>query len=256
MTTVSHAHIPKSEVDAAIDAHTRSVIAVLKRAQIPLRIVGGAVRDLLQHKQPRDIDLAVDVDPAAVIYLLQAHQIDVDVGGIVHGTVKAVFGRGTQEEKVDISSIGYRIHTHGHTVSIDHSLNWEEDSALRDLTINSMSMDLDGTVYDYQNGLDDLNKQIVRMCVHATKSMALDPPSMMRYFKAASQFDAPVVVKKDLQWIKSHAYLLAATQDDKRTQMNLISALKGKNQKAALKLMCAAHINKWLPMVPCPDHTA
>ncbi len=243
--------IPKSEIDKVIDDHTRKVIRLLQAAKIPVRIVGGAVRDLLQNKVPRDVDLVADVDPGALIYLFQAHDIGVDVGGIQHGTVKAVFGVGSSEQKVDVTSLGYRIHRHGEQIHVDHAVNWRTDSGFRDLTINAMSMDLNGHVYDYQNGLRDLRNQIVRLGPQAEDSLILDPTGMMRYFRAVSQFPRPQIVQSDLAWIKLHVHELAPYVDDKKVQMNYVTIMKSPHRMHAIRLMCACGVNQYLPYVVC-----
>lgn len=78
MTVVSH--IDPKLVDQAIDPNTATITKLLEKFHIPIRIVGGAVRDLLLHREPRDIDLVVDADPSTLIYLFEAHGIPVDLG--------------------------------------------------------------------------------------------------------------------------------------------------------------------------------
>ena len=247
--------IPTHEVDAIIDANTRAVIRVLQSAQIPVRIVGGAVRDLLRNLPPRDIDLVADASPTMMIYLFDAHGWNLDLGGIQHGTVKVVFGAGASEQKVDVSSLGYRIKRHGQEYTVSHTHSWKVDSGLRDLTINAMSMDTQGNVYDYQNGIADLRNQVVKLGTHAEDSLHLDPTGIMRYFKAISQFPKPKILQKDLDWIKSHVHLLADHTEDKKVQMNTISILKSPHRSNALRLMCSMRINKYLPYVPCGENT-
>lgn len=251
MNTAAHLRIDRTALDRAIDPHTRKVLNLLSYFRIPTRIVGGAVRDLLLDKEPRDIDLVADADPTVLIYLFEAHGIPVDIGGIQHGTVKAVFGHGDSTEKVDVSSLGYRIKRHGHRFVGGGTHSWKIDSELRDLTINSMSMDTEGRVFDYLNGARDLRNQTVRMAPHSKDSFVLDPNSIMRYFKAVSMFEHPVLLRKDLKWIKQNVDLLADAADDQRVQMNLISILKSPNRQQTLDLMCSIGVGRYLPFLPC-----
>ncbi len=251
MNTAAHYQVDPAALDRAIDPHTRTVLDLLLYFRIPTRIVGGAVRDLLLGKEPRDIDLVADADPAVLIYLFEGHGIPVDLGGIQHGTVKAVFGHGDSKEKVDVSSLGYRIQRHGHRFEAGGTHSWRVDSQLRDLTINSMSMDTKGRVFDYLNGLSDLRNQTVRMAPHSRDSFQLDPNSIMRYFKAVSMFDHPRLHRKDLSWIRENVHLLADVADDQRVQMNLISILKSPNRQPTLDLMCSVGVGKYLPFLPC-----
>lgn len=242
-----------SDVDAILDPHTRQVVRALQSAKIPVRIVGGAVRDMLRHLPPRDVDLVADASPAMLIYLFQAHDWQVDTHGIQHGTVKVVFGTGDSEQKVDVSSLGYRIQRHGQAYRTQHTHSWEVDSGLRDLTINALSMDTQGRVYDYQNGYSDLQNQIIKLGPHAEDSLYLDPTGIMRYFRALSQFPHPKVLEKDVHWIRDHVHLLVDHADDKKVQMNWISILKSPHRANAIKIMCGMHVNTHLPYVPCGD---
>lgn len=252
MPHVHTTHISPQIVDKNIDSNSKQVIKLLEKFHIPVRIVGGAVRDMLLGKTPRDIDLVADADPAALIYIFDSHDIPVDYGGIIHGTVKAVFGHGKQQTKVDVSSLGYRIRRHGEQLSVSSTHNWRTDSKMRDITINSMSMDPHGKVYDYQTGLSDLKKQIVRMCPGSQDSMILDPNGIMRYFKAVGMFAHPQVIKKDLHFIAKNVHHLADARDDERVQMNLISIQKSAYRDTVIDLMCTLNVDKYLPFVVCP----
>jgi tRNA nucleotidyltransferase/poly(A) polymerase len=243
--------IDQTKLQQAIDPHTAEVLSLLNTFGIETRIVGGAVRDLLMGVTPRDIDLVADVDPSALIYIFESHGIDVDLGGIQHGTVKAVFGHGSREQKVDVSSLGYRITRHGQKLSIDRTHSWKVDSSLRDLTINSMSMTLDGKIYDYQNGIADLKNQTVRMCSNSKDSMTLDPLSMLRYFRAVSRFPHAKVVKKDLKWLADNAHLLDGHVLDKKASMLLIAILGAPNRDLAVKLMCVLGFDRYLGVLSC-----
>ena len=249
MTVV--AQIDPSRVQQAIDPSSAEVLRLLKKYHIAHRIVGGAVRDLLLGKQPRDIDIVVDADPSTLIYIFEAHDIPADVGGIVHGTVKAVFGTGNAEQKVDVSSLGYRIHRHGDRLHTERTHNWATDSRLRDLTINSMSMDLDGTVHDYTGGYEDLQNSRVLIGPNATHALVLDPTGLMRYFKGISMFPDAQIRRKDLEFVKNHIHLLASVADDKKTAMNLVSILQNPNRQKTINLMCKMQIQKYLPYAPC-----
>lgn len=251
MTHVHITHIDPAIVAQNLDHNSQHVIKLLKKFHVPVRIVGGAVRDMLLGKKPRDIDLVADADPAALIYIFDSHDIPVDYGGIIHGTVKAVFGSGRQQQKVDVSSLGYRIKRHGHQLHIVGTHNWRQDSLMRDITINSMSMSPQGKVYDYQTGLYDLKHQIVRMCEHSQDAMVLDPNGIMRYFKAISMFPHARVIKSDLDFIRKNVHLLADVADDERVQINLLSILRSPYKKNAQHLMCALHVDKYLPFVEC-----
>lgn len=249
MTVV--AHINPEKFAKFIDPETSKVLKILKDHHIPYRIVGGAVRDILRKKAPRDIDLVVDADPSEIVYLFEMYTIPTDLGGIAHGTVKAVFGYGDKTNKIEVTSLGYRIKLQNEKPKIDFADDWAKDAAMRDITINSMSMDKDGDIYDYTGGYKDLMEQRIRMLNHTKENIESDPNTLMRYFRSLTYFTDPKMVKSDLEFVKKNSYLLADKGDDKRLTMNMITIQKSPNYKKIVGLMCKMGLKKYLPYLPC-----
>jgi poly(A) polymerase len=68
-------------------------------------------------------------------------------------------------------------------VQTEFTIDWSVDAHLRDLSINSLSMDEHGIVYDYTNGIDDLRNSRIRFngnCLHRIQD---NPIRILRYFR-------------------------------------------------------------------------
>lgn len=234
-----------------VDPNTQTMLKMLKDHHVPARVVGGAVRDVLMNKVPRDIDLVVDDDPTETLFLLELYDIPSDTTGIEHGTVKAVFGYGKAKVKVEITSLGYRIKLRNSRPIITQSDNWASDSAMRDLTINSMSMDLHGHVWDYQGGYQDLKDHRLRMLDFVHDNIEDEPNWIMRWFKAMTLFPNPKLVKADIDFVQQHLHLVEKVADDERTSRNLMTVQKSQNGHQILRLMCEMGLKKYLPILPC-----
>lgn len=234
-----------------IDPATEKILHILRSHHVPTRIVGGAVRDLLLRRAPRDIDLVVDADPSEILFLLEMYDIPSDTGGISHGTVKAVFGNRSKKEKIEITSLGYRIKMHDSRPLLKQSKNWATDSSMRDLSINSMSLDLHGHIWDYQGGYKDLQQNRIRMLPDTRENIKDDPNQIMRYFKALTIFPHPRMVKSDLDWIRKHVHLLQGSEDDERVVKNLLAVQKSPNAHKIITLMCQLGVKKYIPYLPC-----
>jgi len=61
--------------------------------------------------------------------------------------------------------------------------DWELDANRRDLTINSLFLGIDGTVFDYCGGREDLVKRKVKFVGDASKRMQEDYLRILRYFR-------------------------------------------------------------------------
>lgn len=144
-------------------------------------LVGGAVRDKLLGKEPKDRDwLIVGATETDVQDLLAQgyEQVGADFPVFLHPETKEEYAFARVERKV---GAGY----HGFEVRADASVTIEEDLARRDLTINSMAMDEDGKIIDPYGGRKDLHNHVLR---HTTEAFAEDPLRVMRLARFAARF--------------------------------------------------------------------
>ena len=222
----------------------KRVIKTIREHGFDIRVVGGAVRDFLRGKPPRDVDFATDADPSELIYIFQLEGIEFDAKGIVHGTIKAKFG----DDKIDVTSMSYRLKMDDNKVSIARSTTWEQDAQRRDLTINSLSMDLNGRIYDYVGGLEDLANGVVRFNPGITDSFKDDPHLIMRWFKALGYFDDARYPRKDWEAVRSQLSLLRKIKGDEKTDREMTSIMRSNNARKILKMMCRSGAARYLDL--------
>lgn len=133
--------------------------ALFKENQYELRIAGGAVRDLVLGIKPKDIDFATTATPEQMKLMFTANLIKmINNKGEKHGTITARI----DQENFEVTTLRIDIRTDGRHADVEFTKDWRLDANRRDLTVNSMFLDLDGNLYDYFNGYEDLlNKRIV-----------------------------------------------------------------------------------------------
>lgn len=233
-----------TDFEKVFTPEVRQVISIIRQYGFDLRVVGGAVRDFLRNKPPRDIDFATDADPSELIYMFNKAKILTDATGIGHGTVKAQFG----DDKVDITSISYKIEPSDEKLTIIRNRSWEEDALNRDLTINSMSIDLNGTIHDYTNGISDLDNSIIRFNKDTINNIQHDPHLIMRWFKALGYFDNPKWPHADWLAVKSNMRLLRSIKDEDKTARELQSIMTGRDANKIIKIMCQAGADRYLDL--------
>ena len=151
-----------------------------------LFIVGGAVRDALLGKKPKDFDLATDAFPAEVIEIVTnagytttgevGHQFGVvivnvpsDPAGVEVATFREDIGKGRRPDAVEYSTI-------------------DKDVLRRDLTINALFYDM-GTeeVVDLVGGLEDIKNSKIRTVGVAADRFAEDPLRKLRALRFAGR---------------------------------------------------------------------
>jgi len=245
------------EIDGSIDItefekiftpNVKKVIDVVRKYGFDIRVIGGAVRDFLRGKTPRDVDFATNAEPAELMFIFDLEGIEHDDWGIAHGTIKAVFGN----EKIDVTSITYKLRKTGNRIRIDRDASWEVDAARRDLPINSMSVDMEGRLYDYQNGKDDLKNQMVRFNPGVQEKINQDPYTILRWFKAIDLFDKPRWLKKDRNVIELNSKKVSKVKNEDRTKKLLSSLKSSKKWPKLLELMCSTGVAKELDLT-CTD---
>jgi poly(A) polymerase len=149
------------------------------------RYVGGAVRDTMRGSDVQDIDIATPLPPEEVMRRLSDAGIKAVPTGIAHGTVTAVLADGP----IEVTTLRRDVSTDGRRASVAFSDNWREDAARRDFTINALYADpIEGTIFDYFGGLDDLETGRIRFIGNALTRIAEDHLRILRFFRFHARF--------------------------------------------------------------------
>ncbi len=141
-------------------------------------LVGGAVRDRLLGLTPKERDwVVVGANPED---LLKAGytQVGKDFPVFLHPKTKEEYALARTERK---SGRGY----HGFKVHADPAVTLEEDLLRRDLTINAMAEDEQGSLIDPYGGRADLQNKVLR---HVSPAFVEDPLRILRVARFAARF--------------------------------------------------------------------
>jgi tRNA nucleotidyltransferase (CCA-adding enzyme) len=150
-----------------------------------VRLVGGAVRDILMGKTPSDYDFSTNASPQQVIDKIRHAGGKVAPTGIQHGTVTVTY----EGISCEITTLRIDKRTDGRWAEIEFTNDWKSDAARRDFTINSMSMDIHGKIYDYFDGQKDLEDGVVRFVGDAGERIREDYLRIMRYFRFVGRIE-------------------------------------------------------------------
>ncbi|XP_035719934.1 CCA tRNA nucleotidyltransferase 1, mitochondrial-like isoform X2 [Vespa mandarinia] len=154
---------------------------LFKKYNYTLRITGGAIRDILMDVKPIDLDFATTATPEQMKDLFTKEQIRmINTKGEKHGTITA---RINDKENFEITTLRIDLVTDGRHAEVQFVTDWKLDANRRDLTINSMFLDLEGNVYDYFYGYDDLKKRRIVFVGNPTNRIREDYLRILRYFR-------------------------------------------------------------------------
>lgn len=158
-----------------IDPDCMSVVIHLKECGFDTFIVGGAVRDLLVGKTPKDFDIVTSATPSKIKKLFRNSRIIGKRFRLVH----VFFG-----EKI------FEVSTFRSTVSgsVGNSFgSIEEDVKRRDFTLNALYYDpVKEQIIDYVGGVQDIRRHKVRPVIPLSRIFEEDPVRMLRAVKYSS----------------------------------------------------------------------
>ncbi len=143
-----------------------------------MRLIGGCVRDFLLGLTPHDFDIATPIKPQNVLSLLQNAGIKTIETTLKYGVITAIIN----SKKYEITTLR-RDEYRKKYPDIYWVQDYGTDAHRRDFTINALSMDKNGTIYDYLGGREDLANHIVRFIGDPEQRIWEDPLRICRYVR-------------------------------------------------------------------------
>lgn len=172
------------KVDIPIPDDIRQIKDVFVKNGHKLFVVGGAVRDALLGKTPKDYDLATDATPDKVEAMMQRAGLKTLPTGKAFGVIN-VF---TDSDEYEIATFRKDIGSGRRPDSVEFT-SIDQDVKRRDLTINALFYDIDtGEVVDLVGGIDDLKNGIVRTVGSPEERFGEDRLRILRAIRFAGRF--------------------------------------------------------------------
>lgn len=138
-------------------------------------------RDLLSKQIPKDIDFATNATPEQMKEIFTAEGIRmINMKGEKHGTITV---RLNDKENFEVTTLRIDVLTDGRHAEVEFTQDWMLDANRRDLTINSMFLAFDGSVYDYFFGYEDLQQKKISFVGDADSRIKEDYLRILRYFR-------------------------------------------------------------------------
>ena len=160
--------IPKEKIDK--DAYY--VVSHLRECGFDAYIVGGAVRDLIVGRSPKDFDIVTEATPSRIKKLFRNSRIIGRRFRLVH----VFFG----EKIFEVSTFRS---TKSGSVGNDFG-TMDEDVQRRDFTLNALYYDpIREQVIDYVGGVNDIKKSVIRPVIPLERIFEEDPVRMLRAIK-------------------------------------------------------------------------
>lgn len=148
-------------------------------------IVGGAVRDMVRGVEPKDYDFTTNASPEEIIKVFESNNYKTIPTGIEHGTITVII------DDIPFEITTYRIDTEcdGRHCKIEFIHNLEEDIKRRDFTINALAMDVNNNIIDLIDGINDINRKLIRTVGYPGQRFKEDYLRMLRAIRFYTTLD-------------------------------------------------------------------
>lgn len=176
-----------------IPSDIQQIKDAFKKNGFKLYVVGGAVRDALLGKTPKDYDLATDAVPDKVEEMMKQAGFRTLPTGKAFGVINVFTDQGEYEIATFREDIGS-----GRRPDAVSFTDIEGDVKRRDLTINALFYDIDtGEVVDLVGGVEDLKNGVVRTVGSAQDRFGEDRLRILRAIRFAGRFGSELDPQTD-----------------------------------------------------------
>jgi len=152
---------------------------------IAARFVGGCVRKYLSNDEIDDVDIATILNSDEIKEKFKNTDFRIVDTGIKHGTITLI----SKKFKLELTTLRKDLETDGRHAEVEYINNWQLDSERRDFTINAIYLDINGNIFDPQNGKKDLKNKIVKFIGDPQKRIEEDYLRIIRFIRFKIMYD-------------------------------------------------------------------
>jgi poly(A) polymerase len=161
------------------DPRLKRALAALNGEGEEARVIGGSVRNALLGEPVHEVDLTTTALPDVIISRAQNAGLRAVPTGIEHGTITII----CEGVPFEATTLREDVETHGRHATVKFGRDFRADALRRDFTINQLSADAQGRVYDYAGGLADIGARRVRFIGDAMTRVREDYLRILRFFR-------------------------------------------------------------------------
>lgn len=224
--------------------YARKIIDRLMENGYEAYLVGGCVRDSLIGKTPNDWDITTSALPNTVKKLFN-RTIDT---GLKHGTVTILMDRHPIE--VTTYRIDGEYEDNRRPSTVEFTNNLVEDLKRRDFTINAMAYNHKTGLVDAFNGIDDLEKRVIRCVGNPYERFNEDALRMLRAIRFSAQLGYTIDEKTRKDILKCSSLIKNVSME--RIQVELNKTLTSDNPKIFMETYELKLMEHIIPeFIPC-----
>ena len=224
-----------------IASETKALFKALRAGGNEARFIGGCVRNAVIGLPVKDIDVATSETPHRVLKLLEAANIKAFPSGMEHGTVTAVIN----SMHYEITTLRIDVESRGRRATVAYTDDWVADALRRDFTINTISSNIEGDLFDPLSGINDLEKRRIRFVGSPRLRIEEDILRLLRFFRFHALFGGNAVDQTAIEACRSLAPRLNELSAE-RVHSELFKILEVPKPASAMTLMHNEQVLKYI----------
>lgn len=210
---------------------------------LPVFLVGGAVRDLLLGKNIKDWDFATPATPDQIENALRKAGKKPYLIGKKFGTIGFKLEIDGKFEYIEITTFRTEIYQEkNRKPQVAFTDQIEIDLARRDFTINSLAMKSNGQIIDNWNGQKDLQSKIIKVVGSAKERFKEDPLRILRVLRIAASLDFEIEEKTWEKLCKMRFEILNISKERWVLEIDKILRLENEKLEKGLDLLMESGI--------------
>lgn len=170
-------------VDIFVPEDVQDIIDKLNSHGFKAYLVGGALRDELMGRPPKDYDIATNCKPEQMLEVFKDFRV-IETG-IKHGTITLVINERNYE--VTTFRVDGNYSDNRRPDSVEFVNDIEDDLSRRDFTINAMAYNQVEGLIDPFGGYEDIQNKLVRCVGNSDERFAEDALRMLRAFRFGAE---------------------------------------------------------------------
>ncbi len=238
-----------SQLDWLHKPQTQALLAAFDAAGIPIRFVGGCVRDAVMERPVKDLDAATPATPQTVMALLADAGIKCVPTGLAHGTVTAVI----DHQPFEITTLRRDLSCDGRHAEVTFTESWIEDAQRRDFTLNALYCDAQGQITDYTDGIAAARAGRIAFIGSPESRIAEDGLRILRFFRFFATHGQPPASEAALNACHLARHMIDDLSGE-RIQHEMLRLLAAPDCSSALELMHKFGVLELLFAVPSIPH--
>lgn len=168
-----------------IPKEVKDIITSLQKSGYLAYAVGGAVRDVVLGREPKDWDITTSAKPEKILEIFPDSIYENQFGTVgvkTHSDDKSVAIIEVTTFRKEGGYSDFR-----HPDKVEFSDNLEDDLSRRDFTVNAMAMSLGGEIIDPFGGKEDLKKKLIKTVGLPADRFKEDALRLMRAVRFAAE---------------------------------------------------------------------